>query len=742
MTNADTHTQYFATCPKGLESLLLEELQALGGEDCRATVAGVYFSGTLGAAYRACLWSRLANKVLLPLTSGSVRNADELYELVKTLPWQEHLSTEGTLLVDFSGQGSGIRNTQFGAVKVKDAIVDCLREQTGMRPSVAKVNPDVRINVRLNRGRANISLDLSGDSLHRRGYRQQQGEAPLKENLAAAILIRAGWCAQPETALLDPMCGSGTFLIEAALMAADIAPGLYRSEFAFERWRQHQPLVWAELIKEARERRLQGLARDDLPEVRGYDANLKVIRAAEQNITRAGLDDWLRVSRKELREFKRPTHTSLQTGLIVCNPPYGERLGELESMKILYAHMGERFRDEFTGWRAAVFTGNPELGKQMGLRAHKKYKLFNGTIPSELLLFDIANEQFVSAPPPADSQDTQVPQISPDALTDGAQGLVNRLQKNQKKLKSFLKRSGATCYRLYDADIPEYACAIDVYQGVGVPGGGQKLQVHVQEYQPPRSVDEDKAAERFAEIQAAVPVALNVAPENVSYKQRRRNKGTSQYEKLADQAAGELLQVQEGQARLLVNLWQYLDSGVFLDHRPLRLKIAQQVKGKRFLNLFCYTAAASVQAAVGGARFTLSVDMSQTYLNWARKNLALNGLSESKNRLEQADCLQWLQQPHTQKFDMIMLDPPSFSNSKRMADVLDVQRDHVFLLQKAMALLETDGVLYFSNNLRSFKLDEQALEAFDIKNITRETIPEDFVRNQKIHHCWEVRHRR
>ncbi|WP_020209733.1 bifunctional 23S rRNA (guanine(2069)-N(7))-methyltransferase RlmK/23S rRNA (guanine(2445)-N(2))-methyltransferase RlmL [Gilvimarinus chinensis] len=733
-----TKTQYFATCPKGLESLLLDELQALGGEDCRATVAGVYFGGELTVAYRACLWSRLANKVLLPLASGSVRNADELYDLVKALPWQEHLSAEGTLLVDFSGQGSGIRNTQFGAVKVKDAIVDCLREQTGVRPSVAKLNPDVRINVRLNRGRANISLDLSGDSLHRRGYRQQQGEAPLKENLAAAILVRAGWCAEAETALLDPMCGSGTFLIEAALMAADIAPGLYRSEFAFERWRQHQPLLWAELTQEARERRLQGLARDDLPEIRGYDANLKVIRAAEENITRAGLDDWLRVSRKELREFKRPTHTSLQTGLIVCNPPYGERLGEVESMKILYAHMGERFRDEFTGWRAAVFTGNPELGKQMGLRAHKKYKLFNGTIPSELLLFDIANEQFVTAPPK--ELEASAP-VSRDSLTEGALGLVNRLQKNQKKLKSFLKRSGATCYRLYDADIPEYACAIDVYQGKSVSGSEPKLQVHVQEYQPPRSVDENKAAERFSDIQKAVPVALNVAPANVSYKQRRRNKGTTQYEKLAEQSEGELLQIEEGQARLVVNLWQYLDTGVFLDHRPLRLKIAQQAKGKRFLNLFCYAAAASVQAAVAGARFTLSVDMSQTYLNWARKNLALNGLSESKNRLEQADCLQWLQKPQTQKFDLIMLDPPSFSNSKRMADVLDVQRDHVFLIQKAMSMLEDDGVLYFSNNLRSFKLDEQALAAFDITNITRETIAEDFARNQKVHHCWEVRHK-
>lgn len=732
-----TH-QYFATCPKGLEGLLLEELKILGGEGCRETVAGVYFTGPLAIAYRACLWSRLANKVLLPLAAGPVRDADELYQLVRGQPWEAHIAPEGTLLVDFSGQGGGIRNTQFGAVKVKDAIVDTLRELTGSRPSVSKERPDLRVNVRLNRGKANISLDLSGDSLHRRGYRQQQGEAPLKENLAAAILQRANWCVTQETALLDPMCGSGTFLIEAALMAADIAPGLFRSQFAFERWLQHDAEQWQSLLSEARERRQAGLAREDLPEIRGYDANLKVIRAAEENIIRAGLDDWLRVARKELREFKRPTHKPLPEGLIVCNPPYGERLGEVESMKILYAHMGEKFREEFTGWRAAVFTGNPELGKQMGLRSKKKYKLFNGTIPSELLLFDIAEEQFVKAPPkplPTEQGIEQGP------LSEGAKAVVNRLQKNAKKLKNYLKRSQASCYRLYDADIPEYACAIDVYTGKVTGSGEAKRLVHVQEYQPPRSVDEDKAAERFAEIQAAVPQALQVPPECISYKQRRRNRGTSQYEKLERDTQGEPLEVQEGQARLLVDLWSYLDTGLFLDHRPLRLHIAEQAKGKRFLNLFCYTAAASVQAAVGGARFTLSVDMSQTYLNWARKNLALNGLSESKNRLEQADCMQWLAKDQDQRFDMILLDPPSFSNSKRMADVLDVQRDHVYLIDRAMRLLADDGVLFFSNNLRSFKLDEQALGAFAVTPMTRETIGEDFARNQKIHHCWSIQHR-
>lgn len=731
------NTQFFATCPKGLEALLHQELVELGANDLRETVAGVYFTADLGTAYRVCLWSRLANKVLLPLASLAVETADDLYRLVRELPWEAHIRPEGTLLVDFSGQNQTIRNTQFGALRVKDAIVDRLRDVCGQRPSVSRDNPDLRINVRLARGKAAVSLDLCGDSLHRRGYRKQQGEAPLKENLAAAILLRSGWLEEDFSALLDPMCGSGTFLIEAAFMKADIAPGLYRSSFAFERWLNHQSDIWLPLRQEALARREAGLAREDLPEIRGYDANLRVIRAAEDNIVRAGLDDWLRVTRKELNVFTRPTHTNLERGLVVTNPPYGERLGDIESMKLLYAHMGERLRQDFAGWRVGVFTGNPELGRKMALRAYKKYKLFNGTIPSELLLLELSGDNLIRLQPRTPAEEPQAAPAS--ALPEGAQMLVNRLQKNLKQLKRWRQREQVNSYRLYDADMPEYAAAIDLYYGHKLTDESPVLQVHVQEYAPPRSVDPDKAAERLMHIERALPVALDVSAENISVKQRRRNRGTSQYEKLTEKPTGELLVVQEGQARLLINLWQYMDTGLFLDHRPLRAKIAQQARGKRFLNLFCYTATASVQAALGGARFTLSVDMSTTYLGWASQNLALNGLSESRNRLEQADCMQWLQNAE-QTFDMILLDPPSFSNSKRMDNVLDVQRDHVWMIDRAMRLLADDGVLFFSNNLRSFTLDKEALAAFDLKDITTQTIDSDFSRNPRIHQCWEIRH--
>ncbi|MDN3639548.1 bifunctional 23S rRNA (guanine(2069)-N(7))-methyltransferase RlmK/23S rRNA (guanine(2445)-N(2))-methyltransferase RlmL [Simiduia curdlanivorans] len=721
--------EFFAACPKGLESLLLAEVRDLGAVESRETVAGVYFSGDLALGYRTCLWTRLANKVLLPLNSFAVDSDTELYDGVAAIAWAEHISPSSTFLVDFSGTSFAIRNTQFGALKTKDAIVDRVRDVTGERPSVAKQNPDIRINVRLSRGRAVVSLDLSGESLHRRGYRLKQGAAPLKENLAAAVLLRAGWpeIAARGGALIDPMCGSGTFLVEAAMMAADIAPGLLRASFGFERWLNHQNDLWLTLREEAIERKRIGLQKD-LPEIRGYDADLHVIRAAEENIVTAKLDHWVRLSRKELKEFTQPTHKTLVPGIVLTNPPYGERLGDAEALAYLYRYLGDRMRAEFPGWQLGVFTGNPQLCHELGLKAHKKYKLFNGTLESELLLFDVHTVQPAKVTDADQPRRAYVPQEV--VLSDGAQMFANRLRKNQKQLAKWLKKEAVSCYRLYDADMPEYAVAVDMYND----------HVHVQEYAAPNSIDERAAVKRFEEIKQALPQALSVNPDNISYKQRKRNTGTSQYEKLANRRTHEMLSVQEGQAKLLVDLWQYLDTGLFLDHRPLRLKIAQSAKGKRFLNLFCYTASASVQAAVGGARYTVSVDMSKTYLDWARKNFAENGLGEQKNRLEQADCMTWLDTAQGE-YDLIMLDPPSFSNSKRMDGVLDIQRDHSQLIEKTMKLLAADGVLYFSNNLRSFKLDDMLYEHYLVQNITQETLDKDFQRNQKIHHCWSIRHK-
>ena len=731
--------ELFLTCPKGLEGLLAEEATALGLEETREHTSAIRGFAQMETAYRLCLWSRLANRVLLVLKRFPMANADDLYDGVLSVDWAEHLDAAGSLAVEFSGNGSGIDNTHFGALKVKDAIVDKLRTSTGERPSIDKLNPDLRIHLRLDRGEAILSLDLSGHSLHQRGYRLQQGAAPLKENLAAAVLIRAGWprIAAAGGALADPMCGVGTFLVEAAMIAADIAPNLRRERWGFTAWLGHVPALWKKLHAEAQERADAGLAKQP-SWIRGYEADPRLIQPARNNIERAGLSNWIKVYQGEVATFEpRPDHN--QTGLVVCNPPYGERLGDEASLLYLYQNLGERLRQACMNWEAAVFTGAPDLGKRMGIRSHKQYAFWNGALPCKLLLIKVQPEQFVTGerrtPEQREREREQealgnTPEAPANApleqarLSEGGQMFANRLQKNLKTLGKWARREGVDCYRVYDADMPEYALAIDLYHD----------WVHVQEYAPPRTIDADKAQARLFDALAAIPQALGVDKSKVVIKRRERQSGTKQYERQASQ--GTFTEVSEGGVKLLVNLTDYLDTGLFLDHRPLRLRIQREAGGKRFLNLFCYTATASVHAAKGGARSTTSVDLSKTYLDWARRNLSLNGFSD-KQRLVHGDVMEWLREDDGQ-YELIFIDPPTFSNSKRMEGVFDVQRDHVELLDLAMARLAPGGVLYFSNNFRKFELDESVQARYAVEEITGETLDPDFARNPKIHRAWRI----
>ncbi|NLC09994.1 MAG: bifunctional 23S rRNA (guanine(2069)-N(7))-methyltransferase RlmK/23S rRNA (guanine(2445)-N(2))-methyltransferase RlmL [Gammaproteobacteria bacterium] len=717
------------TCPKSLEGLLLEEAQSLGLQQAKERPAGVSGLASLEDAYRMCLWSRLANRVLLVLAQVKIGNADELYAAVQSIDWYEHLDAKGSLAVDFSGRGSGIDNTHFGALKVKDAIVDALRDKLGNRPTVEKNQPDLRVHAHIQRGQLTLAIDLSGASLHQRGYRLQQGAAPLKENLAAAILLRAGWpqLAKQGYALSDPMCGMGTFLIEGTMMAADIAPGLQREYWGFNGWLGHVPAIWQRLTEEAKQRAEQGLNQPPLW-IRGYEADPRLIQPARNNIERAGLSEWIKIYQGELATFA-PQPDQGQAGLAVCNPPYGERLGDEASLLYLYQHLGERLRTQCLGWQAAIFTGAPELGRRMGLRSHKQYAFFNGAIPCRLLLFDVQPEQFVLAGQKHKQGDTAANDAKqePAMLSAGGQMFANRLQKNRKQLNKWLNKNQISCYRLYDADMPEYALAIDIYGD----------WVHVQEYAAPSSVDADKAQARLLDALAAIPQALDIPSERIVLKRRERQAGLRQYERQADK--GEFLEVQEGGAKLLVNLTDYLDTGVFLDHRPMRMRIQQEAQGKRFLNLYCYTGAATVHAAIGGARTTTSVDLSKTYLDWAKRNLALNGFSE-KHQLVQADVMHWLAEQQG-SYDLIFIDPPTFSNSKRMQGFFDVQRDQLPLLQQAMRLLAPAGVLYFSNNFRRFELDAKLSEEYQVEEISAQTIDTDFARNSKIHRAWRFTHK-
>jgi 23S rRNA (guanine2445-N2)-methyltransferase / 23S rRNA (guanine2069-N7)-methyltransferase len=315
-------------------------------------------------------------------------------------------------------------------------------------------------------------------------------------------------------------------------------------------------------------------------------------------------------------------------------------------------------------------------------------------------------------------------------MSDGAQMVANRLRKNMRNLSRWLRNEDIHCYRLYDADIPEYAIAVDVYES-------ERRLVHVQEYAPPKSVDPDKAQQRLEDALMAVMAVLELEDGQLFVKVRRQQKGSAQYEKLA--ASGEFHEVVEGGCRFFVNLRDYLDTGLFLDHRITRSMLSELASGKRFLNLFAYTGAGTVHAARGGASSTLTIDLSNTYLEWAKRNMALNGYIGSEHAFIQANCVDWLEKASPkQKFGLIFLDPPSFSTSKRMTSVFDVQRDHVTLIRNCMKILEPDGVLIFSNNLRRFRMDFDALSGFSIEDISRKTLPKDFERNPRIHNCWRI----
>jgi len=725
--------QLYATAPKALEGILANELRGLGAAEVNEKMAGVSFQGDLALAYRVCLWSRVANRVFLALDSFPVRSQQDLYAGVQRTDWSRHLSADASLAVSFNAKNSpAIKHTHFGAQKVKDAIVDQLRAKFGLRPSVDTERPAIRVNIYLHNDVAQLSLDLSGDSLHKRGFRDVAITAPIKENLAAAILLRAGWpqiAAQGGT-LLDPMCGSGTLLMEGALMAADIAPGLRRDYFGFLGWQQHDAVLWQTLLEEAEQRRAAGLAK--LPVIAGFDQDRRTVATALQHIENAGLAGKIHVEKRDIADAA--SAESWPPGLIVCNPPYGERLGDEAETAALYRRFGEVLKQRFVGWRAAMIISNPELGFRLGLRSQRPVTLFNAALECKLLRFHIEEKAFFE--PKAKSQQERIESINRRAQTEPqdpqAEMFGNRLRKNLKKLSKWLAQNDVRCYRAYDADLPEYAVAVDVYCG-------ETTWVNVQEYESPKSIDPAKANLRLTGAMAEIPKVMQIPTDQVFLKVRRKQKASDQYEKLGERGCYHV--VEEGGCKFWVNFEDYLDTGLFLDHRPIRLLIQQQAAGKRFLNLFAYTGSATVHAAVGGAVSSVTVDMSNTYLDWAGRNFELNGI-RGGHKLVRADCVQWLAEQaaarNKPQFDLIFLDPPTFSNSKKMEAVFDVQRDHVQLIRNALALLAPGGILYFSTNFRRFKMDEQALTGVTLQDISAATIPEDFARDPKIHYCWRI----
>jgi len=380
--------RFFAPCPRGLESPLAVELAAQGSQYLAPAEGGVAFSGPHELAYHANLESRLASRILWQVAHGRYRNEDDLYKLVHGIEWTKHFRVERTLRVDVAATGSPLASLEFATLKVKDAVCDRFRDDTGKRPSVNKQRPDIRVHAYLAEREATIYLDTSGEALFKRGWRHDADAAPLRENLAAGLIALSGWT--PGTPLLDPMCGSGTIAIEAASIAADRAPGLART-FGFQKLAWFDGPAWQRIRQRAHDRvRKAPRARS----IFASDIDAHALVQCRSNAATAGVAEWIEIAPADLLARTAPA----PTGMLIANPPYGVRLGEEAKLAAFYPKLGDALKQRFAGWTACLLTGDLRLAKLIGLKPSKRTPLYNGNIECRLFRFEIVAGRPVRGP--------------------------------------------------------------------------------------------------------------------------------------------------------------------------------------------------------------------------------------------------------------------------------------------------------------------------------------------------------
>ena len=702
--------QAYASCPKHLELLLRDELIALGADRAAEKLSGVVFYASAKVLMKCLLWSRLANRILVMVNQINIDDAKDLYDAIYQTNWLEQLNcVPTTLAINFKGTNKELRNTQYSSQVVKDAICDRIRELVDSRPDVVKTNADLSVSVVLKHKQVLVYQDISGRSLHLRGYRQSLTAAPLKENLAAAILIRANW---PELAgkaynLVDPMCGSGTFLTEGYLMACDIAPGLTNPRYSVDTWNYFDQEAWDELLLEAKSRMIVGIE-NFKGQIIGADHHKDSVKITKEHAYQLNAEDLIQCQYKTFENFAIPA----KNNLIVCNPPYGVRLKK--NVDSTWRQLGEWMASKAMGAQAAILTYAKNQGFLLGFRAKKSWQFLNGDLAISLVAFDINKQTKLNAP-----------EGQKHALPETAQMVANRIKKNLAKLSKWIKKENIKAYRIYDADIPEYAVAIDVYNE----------HVNIQEYKAPKTIPEKKTRKRLQDAILGAQTALKVGNDKLHVKTRQKQSHNLQYER--KNSANNDIVVHEYGRKYLVNLEKYLDTGLFLDHRWIRNSIQQKSQGKTLLNLFSYTGSVTVAAALGGASSTVSVDSSKSYLNWAKENFKINRLNIFNHKLIRSDVLAYLSSCKS-KFDIIFVDPPTYSNSHSRETDWDVQRDHVQMLLACKRVLQKDGEIIFSNNYRKFKLADELASYFAIKDLTQQSISPDFVNSKIKRVCYQL----
>lgn len=781
--------EFYASCPEGFESALADELKRLGLSHVRRLKGRATFEGELEEGYRACLWSRLASRVFVVLGRFEAQDADELYDSVYDIAWETIIRPGATIAITARGVTEQLRNTRFSALRAKDALCDRLAETTGRRADVDAADPDVHLLLSLRQRRASISLDLSGDPLFKRlppaATRAGEGAHVLRPDYAALVLAQVGWtalCERELTAddyenealptLIDASCAGGGLLLEAVNILTDRAPGAARERWGFEGWQLHDAVLWEQLLAEARER--EAAARERQARIVAVDIDPAARKTAERMVKCAGykrfvdfcaakpatvLDHAGAVAGAALVADTTETPLSLMHDAMTL-------IGELRrAPELASAPVAALTRDGLLA-RAlhaepersiAVMPNNEEAALEVWPSLDHAAAAFEAATSAdaeaEVADADEVNDKAADTPMPEPAATLDLGDGKPlPVLIPESEQFANRLRKNARLRRKWAKREGVSCYRVYDADLPDYSAAIDLYEGCPQTPGRWLV---IAEYAAPKTIDPALAQARMLDILAIAPRILDVPAEHVHAKARMRSRGGSQYGKQgagkggsserANIARRRLPLIEEGGLTFAVNFDDYLDVGIFLDHRVTRNLVREHAKqARRFLNLFAYTGTATCYAADGGVEETVTVDLSNTYLDWAERNMRQNGFVGPQHHFVRDDVLAWIrdQRQTRNRWDLIFVDPPTFSNSSKMGRrTWDVQRDHVELLAGVSRLLAQGGHAIFSCNLRGFRPETRKLARAGVvlQDITAQTIPEDFARNQKVHHCYIVR---
>ncbi len=725
-----------ATATFGLEAVVVRELASLGYEGRIVQNGRVEFAADAAAVCRCNLWLRSADRVLVLLGRFPAPDFDALFAGAQALPWEHWIPPEGAIPVRGRSVRSRLTSVPACQRTVKKAIVERLRRAHGVQ-TLPESGAACLAEVALLNDEATLTLDSTGPGLHKRGYRVAGGAAPLKETLAAGLVQLSFW--RPERPLLDPFCGTGTIVIEAASIARNQAPGARRA-FAAESWPAIDTRWWRRAREEARD-----LERDPAEaSIVGTDRDARALRAARENAEAAGVAGALHLQQRPFAELA----SRGRFGCLITNPPYGHRSSRGAEVEELYRSMPMVLR-RLKSWSIYVLTAWPDFEQILGQEADRRRKLYNGRLACTYYQFHGPRPPRVAASTPGaiarapDAAARAAPARPVVAAATGpafggisahgreqAKMFAARLVKRERHLQRWARREGIECYRIYERDIPEVPLVVDRYGAC----------LHIGEYERPHERTPAEHADWLDLMAQAAAAALSVAGERVFVKRRLRQRGRRQHERQAQ--AGAVFDVAEGGLRFAVNLSDYIDTGLFLDHRITRAMVRDAAAGKRFLNLFGYTGTFSVYAAAGGARRTTTVDLSATYLRWARDNMGRNGFADERHRFIRADALRWLEaQRRGPRYDLVVVDPPTFSNSKMADQDWDVQRGHVALLRGVLELCAPESVVYFSTNARRFRFDLAAdLGDVEIREITAQTVPPDF-RNRRAHRCWTLRRR-